>query len=410
MPVVSVNALEIDEKQKKTIAREYTRILSRVTNVPEQAVYVFFSGYPLHGIAAGGVLNSVLSDNVLSTFNIKYAKHLEKPNTITVLTRAKAQEGMEEHAEQAALEFVEKTRREPGCISYDLYRSKRNIYLDKRTKAYFVLQERFRGMEGVGEHMESEHFKTFMSQSEKLFDGGFEVTSKISGPSRNTAEISENNVKLIVKMKAKPETVDVIKRGHLHMKRLFDRFEDCLQYDVYQGFEGIYDTNVFFTDQIWKNRKSLDDAISYILTEMPFYFEDLAESREPMIFELASDLPEMVKEKKDIPHLSENAVLADQELIEGLQKMDKDFAELCLDTSGKAYETPLIDQRTKILFAIVIDVVEQIKGQPFENHLMMAKKQGVRKEELFELLLFLTIYVGFNKAGAYYGDIAKFYG
>jgi alkylhydroperoxidase/carboxymuconolactone decarboxylase family protein YurZ len=40
----------------------------------------------------------------------------------------------------------------------------------------------------------------------------------------------------------------------------------------------------------------------------------------------------------------------------------------------------------------------------------MAKKQGVTKEELFELLLFLTIYVGFNKAGAYYNEVAKNYG
>jgi 4-carboxymuconolactone decarboxylase len=126
------------------------------------------------------------------------------------------------------------------------------------------------------------------------------------------------------------------------------------------------------------------------------------------LFEPASELAR--EGGKRIPSVFENAVSGDQELIAGLKKMNPDFAELCLETSEKAYETPLVDQRTKVLLAIVVDVVEQIHGKPFENHLMMAKKQGVTKEELFELLLFLTIYVGFNKAGAYYNEVAKNYG
>jgi|GEM_PF-371078 len=409
MPVVTVNALKLEEKQKKIIAREYTRILSRVTNVPEKNVYVFFGGYPLSDIAAGGVLNSALPDSVLQSFNIQYSKHLEKPDNITVLTRMKGKSGKEEKAERFTLDFVEKTRKEPGCISYDMFRSKKNIYKNERTSAYFVLQEKWRNSEAINEHLAMRYFKEFMEKSKELFDGELEVTKKISGPSRNSSEIFEGHVKLVVKMKAKPDKVDTIKRGSFDMKRKLSKLPGCIQYDIYQGFEGIYDTSVFISDQTWEDKKSLDNAINYILTEMPFYFEDLAETREPLIFDMASDLT-WDEDQRETVSLSENAVLGDEELVAGLKKVNPAFAELCLDTSGRAYGTPLLDQKTKVLIAIVIDVVEQIHGKPFENHLIMAKKQGITREELEELLLFLTIYAGFNKPGAYYAEIAKFYG
>jgi len=407
MPVVTINALELEEKQKKIVAREYTRILSRITNVPEGNIYIFFGGYPLSGIAAGGVLNSDLPDSVLKNFNIKYSKHLEKAETITVLTRMKAKRGKEEEAEKVTLKFLEETRREPGCLGYDLFRSKKNIYKNERTSSYFILQEKWKGQEAINEHLSMPFFEKFMKNSEKLFDGGFEVTAKISGPSRNSSEISEGNVKLVVKMKAKTDKIDVIKRGILEMKTRLSKLHGFIQCDIYQGLERLYDTSVFISDQTWKNKKSLENAIKYILTEMPFYFEDLEETREPIIFEMASE-PALGDQPENIS-LSENAVLGDTELVNGLKKMNPAFAELCLDTSGRAYGTPLIDQRTKILMAITIDIVEQIHGKPFENHLMMAKKQGITREELEELLLFLTVYTGFNKPGAFYAEIAKFY-
>ncbi len=408
MPVIMINALELEENQKKVLAREYTRTLSRVTNVPEENVYVFFGGFPLHGIAAGGVLNSELPDSVLKNFNIKYSSHLEKEENVTVLTRMKAKSGREEKAEKVIRDFLEETRREPGCLSYDLFRSKRNIYKNERTSSYFVLQEKWKDQKAVDEHLATRHFQDFMAGAAALFDGGFEVTAKISGPSRNSAEIERGNAKLVVKMKARPEKSEAIRRGSLELKRRLEKRPGCLQYDVYRGLEGIYDTSVFIADQTWVDLKSLEAARDYILTEMPLYFEDLAETREPILFEMASKLQNEVQEEP--PRLWENAVLGDPELAAGLKKMNPAFAELCLETSGKAYKTPLIDQRTKVMFAIVVDVVEQIHGKPFENHLTMARKQRIAKEELFELLLFLTIYVGFNKAGEYYNEIAKFYG
>ena len=57
MPVIMIHTLELTEEQKKVIAKKYTKILSDLTNVPEDRIYCFFSGYPLDDIAAGGVLN-----------------------------------------------------------------------------------------------------------------------------------------------------------------------------------------------------------------------------------------------------------------------------------------------------------------------------------------------------------------
>jgi len=407
MPVVSIQSLELDSEQKKYIAREYARILSHATNVPKENVYVFFGGFPLDGISAGGVLNSAMPDSVLAQFNIKYAKHLEKQSTICVMTRMKAKSGMEEEAEQTTLAFLKKTRKEPGCISYDLFRSRQDIYKKERTSSYFILQERWRGMEAIQEHLAAEHFKSFMSRKDDLFAGEFEVCSKISEPSKNSADAADGHVKLVVWMQAQEDKILVIRRGNMEMRRRLKKLDGCLAYDVYQGFEGIYTPSVFLLDQTWECRKDLDAAVKTILADMPFFFEDLQAPRQAQIYEMASDLDYDVPET--VPFVYENAVLGDAELQEGLKKMNPDFARLCLQSSGAAYGTPLLDQRTKILFALVVDVVEQIQGKPFENHLQMARKNGITKEELFEMLLFLTIYVGFNKAGAYYQQISKFY-
>jgi len=71
VPVIMVHSLELLEEQKKEIAKKYTEILSEQTKVPADRIYVFFSGYPLDSISAGGVLNSDLPREVLEQFVIK---------------------------------------------------------------------------------------------------------------------------------------------------------------------------------------------------------------------------------------------------------------------------------------------------------------------------------------------------
>ena len=103
--------------------------------------------------------------------------------------------------------------------------------------------------------------------------------------------------------------------------------------------------------------------------------------------------------------IKQNAVLGDKELQQGLMRIDPEFGEFCIRVSGEIFGKPRLDQKTKALIAIAVDVVEQIKGIPFYNHIKIALRQGVTPDELKKLLMLMTIYAGFNKAGGFYGEL-----
>jgi|SRR4051812_16789360 len=102
--------------------------------------------------------------------------------------------------------------------------------------------------------------------------------------------------------------------------------------------------------------------------------------------------------------IRKNAVYGDPELQEGLKKLNPKWGDFCIRAAGEVWGLPLIDQRTKALITIAVDVVnanENGPGAPFAAHVSMARKQGVTYDELEELLLFMCVYAGFNKvAGA----------
>ena len=54
-----------------------------------------------------------------------------------------------------------------------------------------------------------------------------------------------------------------------------------------------------------------------------------------------------------------NAVLDDAGLQAGLAGINPQFGELCVRVAGEVWGKPLIDQRTKSLITIAIDVVNQ---------------------------------------------------
>ena len=108
------------------------------------------------------------------------------------------------------------------------------------------------------------------------------------------------------------------------------------------------------------------------------------------------------------PNLKENAVLADPELQAGLRSINEKWGDFCIRAAGEVWGLPLIDQRTKALITIAVDVVnanEHGPGTPFEAHVNMARKQGVTSQELEELLLFMCVYAGFNKVAGAFGRL-----
>ncbi len=107
-----------------------------------------------------------------------------------------------------------------------------------------------------------------------------------------------------------------------------------------------------------------------------------------------------------------NAVLDDQELQAGLNSINPKFGDFCTRVAGEAWGLPLIDQKTKALITIAIDVVNQDQtgpGNPFAAHVNMALKQGATREEIEELLLFMCVYAGFNKAAGCFGMLNEIF-
>jgi 4-carboxymuconolactone decarboxylase len=108
-----------------------------------------------------------------------------------------------------------------------------------------------------------------------------------------------------------------------------------------------------------------------------------------------------------------NAVLDDVELQQGLKRINPKFGDFCTRVAGEAWGLPLIDQKTKALITIAIDVVNQDQvgaGSPFGAHVNMAIQQGATREEIEELLLFMCVYAGFNKAAGCFGMLNEILG
>lgn len=103
-----------------------------------------------------------------------------------------------------------------------------------------------------------------------------------------------------------------------------------------------------------------------------------------------------------------NAVLDDKELQDALKSINPKFGDFCTRVAGEAWGLPLIDQKTKALITIAVDVANQDQagtGSPFGAHVNMAIQQGATREEIEELLLFMCVYAGFNKAVGCFGTL-----
>ncbi|ARV57823.1 carboxymuconolactone decarboxylase [Nostocales cyanobacterium HT-58-2] len=110
-------------------------------------------------------------------------------------------------------------------------------------------------------------------------------------------------------------------------------------------------------------------------------------------------------------HLApKNAVLDDVELQAGLQRINPQFSDFFTRVAGEAWGLPFIDQKTKALLAIAVDVANQNCSSPyypFTAHINMALKQGATLEEIEELLLFTCVYSGFNKVAGCFNALNK---
>jgi len=108
--------------------------------------------------------------------------------------------------------------------------------------------------------------------------------------------------------------------------------------------------------------------------------------------------------------IRKNAVLADTDLQNALRSIHPEWGDFCIRAAGEAWGLPLIDQKTKALITIAVDVVNTNlngPGSPFEAHVHMALKQGATIAEIEEVLMFMSVYAGFNKAASAFGRLGE---
>ncbi|MBI4776988.1 MAG: antibiotic biosynthesis monooxygenase [Deltaproteobacteria bacterium] len=80
---------------------------------------------------------------------------------ITIVAMLEAKPGKEEELNKALLELIKPTRKEAGCINYDLHRSE-----DDPKKFFFY--ENWTGKSALDEHMASPHLTGFVKRAKEL--------------------------------------------------------------------------------------------------------------------------------------------------------------------------------------------------------------------------------------------------
>ncbi|MFH1068018.1 MAG: putative quinol monooxygenase [Candidatus Glassbacteria bacterium] len=88
---------------------------------------------------------------------------------VTVVARLTAKKGKEKETENALLALVAPTRREAGCLNYDLHRG-----FDDRCR--FLIHENWEKGEDLDRHLGQAHVRKFLALAQKLLDGEPEIT------------------------------------------------------------------------------------------------------------------------------------------------------------------------------------------------------------------------------------------
>jgi quinol monooxygenase YgiN len=102
---------------------------------------------------------------------------------LTVIARVRANEGMEDKVKQECLALVDPSRKEQGCLRYDLYQSTNDPTL-------FIFYENWESREDLERHLETPHSLLFDERTAGLLDEPEEITfcDMISSPHLNICQ------------------------------------------------------------------------------------------------------------------------------------------------------------------------------------------------------------------------------
>jgi quinol monooxygenase YgiN len=88
---------------------------------------------------------------------------------VTVVARIKAKPGLESRVGAALEALVQPTRKEPGCINYDLHQSSDD-------KSLFLFYENWKSKGDLDKHLEMPYLRDFLTKSTDILDEPVEIT------------------------------------------------------------------------------------------------------------------------------------------------------------------------------------------------------------------------------------------
>lgn len=88
---------------------------------------------------------------------------------ITVIARIKARHGKESETRSELLKLVEPTRKEDGCIRYDLH-------ILPHDASEFLFHEHWTSEAALARHSESPHIQSFKARAQELLERPTDIT------------------------------------------------------------------------------------------------------------------------------------------------------------------------------------------------------------------------------------------
>ena len=88
---------------------------------------------------------------------------------VTVIARLRAKEGKENSLKEILLDLIEPSRRDEGCINYDLHQSDND-------SSMFMFHENWTSKEALDKHLATPHLQSFIKESEGLLAKPLDVS------------------------------------------------------------------------------------------------------------------------------------------------------------------------------------------------------------------------------------------
>ena len=87
---------------------------------------------------------------------------------LTLIVMLQAKKGKEKELEKMLISLLEPTRKEPGCVLYEIHRSNED-------QSLFMFYERYVDQEAHGEHAKKPYVGDFYKKSENLLEKPIEI-------------------------------------------------------------------------------------------------------------------------------------------------------------------------------------------------------------------------------------------